>query len=135
MLSVRRHYPKRVRFTENLGIYLSPPAPNSLLQSPSNFGATASHWLLYFLLFFFFSDFKPDGCVEPYAWRRVCTFCIWQPTSQYPVGSFLLIPKSPQAFLYPSQPRQSGTRRMASSDSSPRFLCSHHGSKIFAGYI
>ena len=36
---------------------LSPPAPNSPLQNPSNFGATASHWLIYFLLFFFFSDF------------------------------------------------------------------------------
>ena len=34
--------------------------------------------------------------MEPYAWRRVYTFCIWQPTSQYPVESFLLIPKSPQ---------------------------------------
>ena len=45
------------RFIENLSIYLSPPAPNSPLQNPSNFGATASHWLLYFLLFFFFSDF------------------------------------------------------------------------------
>ena len=43
--------------TENLSIYLSPPAPNSPLQNPSNFGATASHWLLYFWLFFFFSDF------------------------------------------------------------------------------
>ena len=45
------------RFTKNLSIYLSPPAPNLSLQNPSNFGATASHWLLYFLLFFFFSDF------------------------------------------------------------------------------
>ena len=41
-------------FTENLSIYLSSPAPNSPLQNPSNFGATASHWLLYLLLFFFF---------------------------------------------------------------------------------
>ena len=41
-------------FTENQGIYLSSPAPNSPLQNPSNFGATASHWLLYLLLFFFF---------------------------------------------------------------------------------
>ena len=55
VLSVRRHYPKkRDRFTENLSIYLSSPAPNSLRQNPSNFGATASHWLLYILLFFFF---------------------------------------------------------------------------------
>ena len=42
------------RFTENLSIDLSPPAPNSSLQNPSHFGATASHWLLYFLLFLFF---------------------------------------------------------------------------------
>ena len=45
------------RFTENQSIYLSPPAPNSPLQNPSNFGATASHWLIYFLLFFFFLIF------------------------------------------------------------------------------
>ena len=54
VLSVRRHHPKRERFTENLSIYLFSPAPNSLLENPSNFGATASHWLLYILLFFFF---------------------------------------------------------------------------------
>ena len=57
MLLVRRTLPDKTRFTENLSIYLSPPVPNSPLQNPSNFGATASHWLLYFLLFFFFSDF------------------------------------------------------------------------------
>ena len=44
------------RFTEIPSIYLYPPAPNSSLQNPSHFGATASHWLLNFLLFFF-SDF------------------------------------------------------------------------------
>ena len=54
VLSVRRQYPKRKRFTENLSIYLFSPAPNSPRQNPSNFGATASHWLLYILLFFFF---------------------------------------------------------------------------------
>ena len=37
-----------------LSIYLFSPAPNSLRQNPSNFGVTASHWLLYILLFFFF---------------------------------------------------------------------------------
>ena len=58
VLSVRRHYPKRGRFTENLSIYLSSPAPNSPLQNHSNFGAIASHWPLYILLFFFFSDFN-----------------------------------------------------------------------------
>ena len=34
--------------------------------------------------------------MEPYAWRRIYTFCIRQPTSQHPVGSSLVIPKSPQ---------------------------------------
>ena len=57
MLLVRRTLPDKTRFIENLSIYLSPPAPNSPLENPSNFGATTSHWLLYFLLFFFFSDF------------------------------------------------------------------------------
>ena len=54
MLLVWRTLPDKTRFTENLSIYLSLPAPNSPLQNPSNFGATASHWLLYFSLFFFF---------------------------------------------------------------------------------
>ena len=50
----------------------------------------------YFTFYYFsFSDFKPDGCVEPYAWRRVYTFRIRQPTSLHPVGSSLVIPKSP----------------------------------------
>ena len=53
MLLVWRTLPDKTRSTENLSIYLSPPAPNSPLQRPSNSGATASHWLLYFLLFFF----------------------------------------------------------------------------------
>ena len=34
--------------------------------------------------------------MEPYAWRRIYTFRIRQPTSQHPVGSSLVIPKSPQ---------------------------------------
>ena len=34
--------------------------------------------------------------MEPYAWRRIYTFCIRQPTSQHLVGSSLVIPKSPQ---------------------------------------
>ena len=97
---------KRGRFTENLGIYLSSPAPNSPLQNPSNFGTTASHWLLYILLFFFFLILKPDGCVEPYAWRRVYTFCIWQPISGWEF--LLLIPKSPQYIAT----RNSGARRI-----------------------
>ena len=34
--------------------------------------------------------------MEPYAWRRIYTLRIRQPTSQHPVGSSLVIPKSPQ---------------------------------------
>ena len=91
---------KRGRFTENLSIYLSTPAPNSPLQNPSNFGVTASHWLLYFLLFSFFLIFKPDGCVEPYAWSlmRGDAFIHFVSGSRWVnirLGVLLLIPKSP----------------------------------------
>ena len=89
VLSVRRHYPKRGRFTENLSIYLSSPAPNSLLENPSNFGATAFHWLLYILLFFFFLILT--------GWMRGALCVATHLYILYPVGSFfLLIPKSPQ---------------------------------------
>ena len=36
--------------------------------------------------------------MEPYAWRRIYTFRIRQPTSQHPVGSSLVIPKSPHIY-------------------------------------
>ena len=83
------------------------------------FGATASHWLLYFLLFFFFFYFKPDGCVEPYAWRRVYTFCMWQPTSW---EFYCLIPKSPHSHTAQpiSEPRQRGNYKTLCS--SYRFV-------------
>ena len=76
VLSVRRHYPKRGWFT----------APNSPLQNHSNFGATRFSLATLHFIIFLFSDFNRMG---PYAWRRIYTFCIWQPTSQYPFGSFL----------------------------------------------
>ena len=81
---------KRGRFTENLSIYLSSPAPNSLLQNPSNFGATASHWLLYFLLFFFFlilSLMRGDAFIHFVSGSRRVNIRL---------GVLLLIPKSPQ---------------------------------------
>ena len=61
------------RFTENLSIYLSPPAPNSSLQNPSNFGATASHWLLYFFVIFLFFWFL-TGWMRGALWvaTRLC---------------------------------------------------------------
>ena len=87
--------PEKRSFTENLSIYLSSPALNSLRQNPSNFGATASHWLLYILLFFFFliltGWMREALCVATHLY----TFRIRQPTSQHPVGSSLVIPKSP----------------------------------------
>ena len=96
VLSVRRHYPKKKgRFTENLSIYLSSPAPNSLLQNSSNFGATASHWLLYILLFFFFLILT--------GWMRgaLCVathlYILYLAADESISGweFFLLIPKSP----------------------------------------
>ena len=96
VLSVWRHCPKRGRFTENLSIYLSSPAPNSLLENPSNFGATASHWLLYILLFFFFLILT--------GWMRgaLCVatrlYILYQAADESISGwEFLLIPKSPQS--------------------------------------
>ena len=87
---------KRGRFTENLSIYLSSPAPNSPLQNPSNFGATSSHWLLYFLLFFFFliltgwiawSLMRGDAFIHFVSGSRRVNIRL---------GVLLLIPKSPQ---------------------------------------
>ena len=86
------HCLTRPRFTENLSIYLSPAAPNSPLQNPSNFGATASHWLLYFLLFFFFLIFnrsliRGDEFIHFVSGSRRVNIRL---------GVLLLIPKSPQ---------------------------------------
>ena len=95
VLSVRRHYPKRDRFTENLSIYLSSLAPNSLLENPSNFGATASHWLLYILLFFFFliltGWMRGALCVA----TRLYILYVAADESISGWEFFLLIPKSP----------------------------------------
>ena len=95
MLSVRRHYPKRGRFTENLSIYLSSPAPNSSRQNPSNFGATASHWLLYILFFFFLiltGWMRGALCVA----TRLYILYLAADESISGWEFLLLIPKSPQ---------------------------------------
>ena len=89
---------KRGRFTENLSIYLSSPAPNSPLQNSSNFGATASHWLLYILLFFFFLILT--------GWMRgaLCVathlYILYLAADESISGweFFLLIPKSPHIY-------------------------------------
>ena len=86
---------KRGRFTENLSIYHSSPAPNSLLPNPSNFGATASHWLLYFLLFFFFLIFNR---MDAWSLMRGDAFIHFVSGSRWVnirLGVLLLIPKSP----------------------------------------
>ena len=52
------------QFTKS-GVFISPNRLQTHHSTiPLIFGATASHWLLWFLLFFFFPDFWPDGCVE-----------------------------------------------------------------------
>ena len=84
------------RFTENLSIYLSPPAPNSPLQNPSNFGTTASHWLLYFLLFFFFLIFNRMDAWSLMRGDAFIHFVCGNICVNIRLGVFLLIPKSPQ---------------------------------------
>ena len=86
---------KRGRFTENLNIYLSSPAPNSLLQNPSNFGATASHWLLYFLLFFFFLIFNRMDAWSLMRGDAFIHFVSGSRRVNIRLGVLLLIPKSP----------------------------------------
>ena len=95
VLSVRRHHSKRGRFTENLSIYLSTPAPNSLLQNLSNFGATASHWLLYFLLFFFFLIFNRMDAWSLMRGDAFIHFVSGSRRVNIRLGVLLLIPKSP----------------------------------------
>ena len=91
---------KRGRFTENLSIYLSSPAPNSPLQNPSNFGATASHWLLYILLFFFFliltGWMRGALCVA----TRLYILYLAADESISGWEILLLIPKSPQVLWH-----------------------------------
>ena len=90
---------ERGRFTENLSIYLSPPAPNSLLQNPSNFGVTASHWLLYILLFFFFL------ILTGWMRRALCVatrlYILYLAADESISGweFLLLIPKSPHIYV------------------------------------
>ena len=94
--------PDKNRFTENLNIYLSPPAPNSPLQNPSNFGATASHWLLYFLSFFFF--FFIINRMDEWSLMRGDAFIHFVCGSRrvnIRLGVLLLIPKSPQNLNLP----------------------------------
>ena len=88
---------KRGRFTENLSIYLSSPAPNSLLQNPSNFGATASHWPLYILLFFFFLIL--NGWMRGALCVATRLYILYLAADESISGweFLLLIPKSPQS--------------------------------------
>ena len=100
VLSVRRHYPKRGRFTENLSIYLSSPAPNSLLQNPSNLGATASHWLLYILLFFFFLILNRMDAWSLMRGDAFIHFVSGSRRVNIRLGVLLLILKSPHIYIY-----------------------------------
>ena len=86
---------KRGRFTENLSIYPSSPAPNSPLQSPSNFGAIAFHWLLYFLLFSFFLIFNRMDAWSLMRGDAFIHFVSGSRRVNIRLGVLLLIPKSP----------------------------------------
>ena len=106
VLSVRRHYPKKRSVHRKP---LSSPAPNSPLRNPSNFGATASHWLLYFLLFSFFLIFNR---MDAWSLMRGDAFIHFVCSSQrvnIRLGVLLLIPKSPQ---YIATRNSGATRRI-----------------------
>ena len=45
------------------------------------------YFTFYYFSFFWFLTGWMRGA---YAWRCVYTFCMWQPTSQHPVGSFIV---------------------------------------------
>ena len=90
--------PDKTWLTENLSIYLSPPAPISPLQNPSNFGATASHWLLYFLLFFFFFIINRMDAWSLMRGNAFIHFVCGSRRVNIRLGVLLLIPKSPQSY-------------------------------------
>ena len=100
---------KEGRFTENLSIYLSSLAPNSLLQNPSDFGVTASHWLLYFLLFFFFLIFNQMDAWSLMRGDAFIHFVSGSRRVNIQLGVLLLIPKSPQ---YIATRNSGATRRI-----------------------
>ena len=75
---------------------LSSPAPNSPLQNPSNFGATASHWLLYFLLFFFFLILNRMNAWSLMRGDAFIHFVSCSRRVNIRLGVLLLIPKSTQ---------------------------------------
>ena len=91
---------KRGRFTENLSIYLSSPAPNSPLQNPSNFGATASHWLLYILFFFFFLILNRMDAWSLMRGDAFIHFVSGSRRVNIRLGVLLLIPKSLQNTVF-----------------------------------
>ena len=81
---------------KKLSIYVSTLAPNSPLQNPSNFGATASHWLLYFLLFFFFLIFNWMDAWSLIRGDAFIHFVCGSRRVNIRLGVLLLIPQSPQ---------------------------------------
>ena len=84
------------RFTENLSIYLSPPAPNSPLQNPSNFGATAFPLAnLLFIIFLFFWFFNRMDAWSLMHGDAFIHFVCGSRRVNIRLGVLLLIPKSP----------------------------------------
>ena len=106
-------------------MYLSPPAPNSLLQNPSNFGANASHWLLYFLLFFFFLIFNRMDAWSLMRGDAFIHFVSGSRRVNIRLGVLLLIPKSQQILR-----RIFGRKQNKSTNMIKTFNCTQHKSRI-----
>ena len=81
------------RFTEILSFfYLSPPAPNSSLHNPSHFWRDRFPLATSIFIIFLFSDFYPDGCVEPMRGDAFIHFVCGSRRVNIRLGVLLLIP-------------------------------------------
>ena len=69
--------------------YLSPPAPNSSLHNPSHVWRNCFPLATLILLFFFFLTSDRKGACSRCVATHLYIF-MWQPTSQQPVGSFIV---------------------------------------------
>ena len=96
MLLVRRTLPDKTRFTENLSIYLSPPAPNSPLQILL---ILARLLPIGYFTFYYFSFFLIFNRMDAWSLMRGDAFIHFVCGSRrinIRLGVLLLIPKSPQ---------------------------------------
>ena len=83
------------RFTENLSIYLSLPAPNLPLQNPSNFSATSFPLATLLFIIFFFLIFNWMDTWSLMRGDAFIHFVCGSRRVNIRLGVLLLIPKSP----------------------------------------